>query len=78
MTKIDWDAAETRLASRTKDAAVIEAFARMRESGELDNAFTEWVIQTDASLNWFFFDRGLPFMSNARFVGRGSARHDRG
>ena len=70
MTKIDWDAAEARLASLTKDAAVIEAFAQMRESGELDNAFAEWVIGTDTSLNWLFFDRGLPVMSNARYVGR--------
>ncbi len=70
MTKIDWDAAEARLASQTTDAAVIEAFARMRESGAIDDAFAEWVIQTDASLDWLFFDRGLPFMSNARYVGR--------
>ncbi len=70
MTKIDWDAAEARLASLTKDAAVIEAFARMRESGELDNAFAEWVIGADTSLDWLFFDRGLPFMPNARYVGR--------
>ncbi len=70
MTKIDWDAAEARLASLTKDAAVIEAFAQMSESGELDNAFAEWVIGTDTSLNWLFFDRGFRFMSNARFVGR--------
>ncbi len=26
MTKIDWDAAEARLASRTDDAAVLEGF----------------------------------------------------
>ncbi len=70
MTKIDWDAAEARLASQTTDAAVIEAFARMRASGDIDDAFAEWVIQSDASLDWLFFDRGLPFMSNARYVGR--------
>ncbi len=70
MTEIDWDAAETRLASQTKDAAVIEAFARMRKSGAIEDAFAEWVIQTDASLDWLFFDRGLPFMSNARYLGR--------
>ncbi len=80
MTKIDWDAAEARLASRTKDAAVIEAFARMRKSGAIEDAFAEWVIGTDASLNWLFFERGLPFMSNARYVGRvafstGETRH---
>ncbi len=70
VNRIDWDAAEARLASQTTDAAVIEAFARMRESGAIDDAFAEWVIQTDASFDWLFFDRGLPFMSNARFVGR--------
>ncbi len=70
MTKIDWDAAEARLASLTKDAAVIEAFARMRESGTIDDAFAEWVIGSDTSLDWLFFDRGFPFMSNARYVGR--------
>ena len=37
---------------------------------EADNAFAEWVIQTDASLDWIFFERGLPFMSNARYLGR--------
>ena len=67
---IDWDAAEARLATRTDDEAVLEAFARMRQSGELDNAFAEWVILSDASLDWIFFDRGLPFMSNARLIGR--------
>ncbi len=70
MTTIDWDAAEARLASQTTDAAVIEAFARMRESGAIDDAFAKWVIQADASLDWLFFERGLPFMSNARYVGR--------
>ena len=70
VTRIDWDAAEARLASQTTDAAVIEAFARMRESGAIDDAFAEWVIQSDASLNWLFFERGLPFMSNARYLGR--------
>ena len=43
VNRIDWDAAEARLASQTTDAAVIEVFARMRESGELDNAFAEWI-----------------------------------
>ncbi len=42
----------------------------MRQSGDIDNAFAEWVIQTDASLDWIFFERGLPFMSNARYLGR--------
>ncbi len=70
MTKIDWDAAEARLASQTTDAAVIEAFARMRESGAIDDAFAEWVIGTDTSLDWLFFDRGFPCMSNAHYVGR--------
>ena len=70
VNRIDWDAAEARLASQTEDAAVIEAFARMRESGAIDDAFAEWVISTDTSLDWIFFDRGLPFMSNARLVGR--------
>ncbi len=70
MTKIDWDAAEARLASRTKDAAVLEGFKRLRESGALDDAFGEWLIGADGSLDWIFFERGLPFMSNARYVGR--------
>ena len=70
VAKSDWDAAEARLATRTDDAAVLEAFARMRESGVIDDAFAEWVILSDASLDWLFFERGLPFMSNARYVGR--------
>ncbi len=70
MTTIDWDAAEARLASRTDDAAVLEAFKRLRESGALDGAFGEWLIGADGSLDWIFFERGLPFMSNARYVGR--------
>ena len=69
-TTIDWDAAEARLAIRTDDTAVLEAFARMRESGDIDDAFMEWVVAADASLDWLFFERGLPFMSNARYVGR--------
>jgi hypothetical protein len=64
VTKIDWDAVEARLASRTDDAAVLEAFARMRESGDIGTTFMEWVIRTDASLDWLFFERGLPFMPN--------------
>ena len=70
MTTIDWNAAEARLASQTTDAAVIEAFARMHKSGAIDDAFAEWVIQTDASLDWLFFDRGLTVMSNAPYMGR--------
>jgi hypothetical protein len=63
-TRIDWDAAEARLASRTDDAAVLEAFARMRKSGDIDDAFMEWTVCTDFSLDWLFFGRGLPFMPN--------------
>ena len=66
----DWDAAEARLATRTDDEVVLEAFARLRESGALDSAFMEWVISADASLNWIFFDRGCCMMSNARYLGR--------
>ena len=69
-TKIDWDAVTSRLASRTDDPAVIAGLERLRQSGDIDTAFGEWVIQTDASLDWIFFDRGLPFMSNASYVGR--------
>ena len=70
VTKIDWDAIKARLASRTDDPEVMAGLERMRASGAIDDAFAEWVIGTDASLDWLFFERGLPFMSNARFVGR--------
>ena len=40
------------------------------QSGDIDTALAEWVIQTDASLNWIFFDRGFCMMSNARCFGR--------
>ena len=50
-TRIDWDAVTARLASRTDDSAVMAGLKRMRESGQLDDDFAEWVIKTDASLD---------------------------
>jgi len=70
VTKIDWDAATERLATRTDDPAVMAAFDRMRESGALDDAFGKWLIDADGSLDWILFDRGSCMMSNARYIGR--------
>ena len=61
-TRIDYDAARARLASITTDPAVLAGFDRIRETGDLDDAFMAAVGDPCISLDWLFLGKGQPFM----------------
>jgi hypothetical protein len=58
ITRIDYAAARKRLASITTDPAALAGFDRIRETGDLDNAFMAVVVREDISLDWIFLGKG--------------------
>ncbi len=65
-TRIDYAAARERLASVTTDPAALAGLDRIRESGDLDDAFMAVVVREDISLDWIFLGEGKPHMKGAR------------
>ena len=63
--RIDYDAARARLASITTDPAVLAGLDRIRETGDLDDAFMAAIGETSISFDWLFLGKGKPFMSEA-------------
>ncbi len=59
-TRIDYAAARERLASITTDPAALAGLDRIRQSGELDDAFMAVVVREDISLDWLFLGEGEP------------------
>ncbi len=58
ITRIDYAAARKRLASITTDPAALAGFDRIRETGDLDDAFMRAIIELDISLDWLFLGKG--------------------
>ena len=60
ITRIDYAAARERLASVTTDPVALAGLDRIRESGDLDDAFMAVVVREDISLDWLFLGKGEP------------------
>ena len=58
-TRIDYVAARERLASVTTDPAALAGLDRIRETGDLDDAFMRAVVELDISLDWLFLGKGV-------------------
>ncbi len=58
-TRIDYVAARERLASVTADPAALAGLDRIRETGDLDDAFMRAVVELDISLDWLFLGEGV-------------------
>ena len=65
MTSIDYVAARERLASITADPAALAGMDRIRETGDLDDAFMRAVVELDISLDWLFLGEGKPHIKGA-------------
>ena len=65
ITRVDYAAARKRLASITADPAALAGFDRIRETGDLDNAFMAVVVREDISLDWIFLGKGEPHTEGA-------------
>ncbi len=65
-TRIDYAAARKRLASVTADPAALAGLDRIRESGDLDDAFMAVVVREDISLDWLFLGEGKSHRKGAR------------
>ena len=59
ITRIDYAAARERLASITADPAALAGLDRIRETGDLDDAFMRAVVELDISLDWLFLGKGV-------------------
>ena len=59
-TRIDYAAARERLASITTDPAALAGLDRIRESGDLDDAFMALIVRENISLDWLFLGEGKP------------------
>ncbi len=64
-TRLDYAAARERLASITADPAALAGLDRIRQSGDLDDAFMAVVVREDISLDWIFLGKGEPHMKGA-------------
>jgi len=58
-TRIDYTAARKRLASITLDPVALAGLDRIRETGDLDDAFMRAVVELDISLDWLFLGKGV-------------------
>ena len=63
---IDYAAARERPVSITTDPAALDGLDRIRESGDLDNAFMAVVVRENISLDWLFLGKGAPHMAAQR------------
>ena len=61
---IDYDAARTRLAPLTNDPAALAGLERVRENGDLDDAFLEAIMGADISLDYIFMGEGEPYRTS--------------
>ena len=52
-----------RLQAITTDAAALDSFERVAQSGEMESEFLEAVARLNISLDHVFADRGEPFLS---------------
>ena len=59
ITRIDYVAAQKRLASITADPAALAGLDRISETGDLDDAFMAAVVELDISLDWLFLGKGV-------------------
>jgi hypothetical protein len=58
---IDYTAVRERLASITSDPNVLAGLDRIRDTGDLDDAFMRTVVEQDISLDWLLLGKGRPF-----------------
>ncbi len=66
MTRIDYVAARKRLASITADPAALAGLDRIRETGDLDDAFMAAVVEHNISLDWLFLGKGVAHREGCR------------
>ena len=66
ITRIDYVAARKRLASITADPTALAGMDRIRETGELDDAFMAVVAREDISLDWLFLGKGVAHREGCR------------
>ncbi len=66
ITRIDYVAARERLASITADPAALAGLDRIRETGDLDDAFMTAVEEHNISLDWLFLGKGVAHMEGCR------------
>ncbi len=66
MTRIDYTAARERLASVTTDPAALAGLDRIRETGDLDDAFMAAVEEHNISLDWLFLGKGVAHWEGCR------------
>ncbi len=65
-TRIDYAAARERLASITADPAALAGMDRIRETGDLDDAFMAAVEEHNISLDWLFLGKGVAHREGCR------------
>ena len=62
-THIDYGECRKRLQAITTDAAALDSFERVAQTGEMESEFLEAVARLNISLDHVFTDRGEPFLS---------------
>ncbi len=65
-TRINYAAARERLASITADPAALAGLDRIRETGDLDDAFMAAVEEHSISLDWLFLGKGVAHREGCR------------
>ena len=65
-TRIDYATARERLASITADPAALAGLDRIRETGDLDDAFMAAVEENNISLDCLFLGKGVAHMVGCR------------
>jgi len=66
ITRIDYVATRERLASITADPAALAGLDRIRETGDLDDAFMAAVEEHNISLDWLFLGKGMAHLEGCR------------